>query len=200
MKKNSGFTLIELMITLAIVAILLTVGVPSLTTFMQGNRLIAASNELITDLHVARSEAIKLNKRVTICESINGTSCTNPGTGDWRKGWIVFVDANDDRVGTGVSCSANTDTDCLLRVHDVIDEQSLSVSGKYDSTATPINWFTFSARGLPKSAGAAQSGIFSVCSFDSSDAVINSRAVVLSLSGRVRVSDNTAVVSCPAAP
>jgi len=200
MKKNSGFTLIELMVTLFIVGILLVLGIPSLKTFMQGNQLIASSNELIADLHVARSEAIKLNKQVTICESTNGTSCTNPGTGDWRKGWIVFVDANDDRVGTGVNCSANTDTDCLLRIHDVIDDPLLSLSGKYDSTASAINWFTFSARGLPQNAGAAQSGIFSVCSFDSSNTVINSRAVVLSLSGRVRVSDNAAVISCPATP
>ncbi len=199
MKKNTGFTLIELMITLAIVAILLTVGVPSLKTFMQGNQLIASTNELLSALHIARSEAIKLNKRVTVCESANGTSCTNPGTGNWRDGWIVLADANGDGVGTGAVC-ANTTTDCLLRSHEAIPDPQLSVSGVYTGGGA-INAFTFTSRGLPKDmAGASQAGTFSVCSFDSANTVIGSRAVILSLSGRVRVSDDLTVINCPATP
>jgi type IV fimbrial biogenesis protein FimT len=200
MKKNSGFTLIELMITLFIVGVLLAVGVPSMRTFMQNSQLIASTNELLSALHVARSEALKLNRKVTICVSDDGQSCLN--SNDWTQGWIVFVDANDDRVGTGANCSAaaDVDTDCLLRVHDAIDDPQLSLSGTYDSNAADIEWFTFTSRGMPKDTGASQSGIFSVCSFDSSNTVINSRAVVLSLSGRVRVSDNAAVIACPASP
>jgi len=194
MKKYSGFTLIELMITLFIVGVLLAVGVPSLKTFMQGNQLIASTNELLSALHVARSEAIKLNSRVTICESSNGTSCST--TGSWKDGWIVFVDANGDLAGTGAVCAA-TGTDCLLRVHDGFDDNQLTVSG-LDNNAAVVSSFTFSSRGLPKAiSGAAQSGVFSLCSLDSGGSTINSRAVVLSLSGRVRVSDNAAVISCP---
>ena len=197
--KHSGFTLIELMITLAVVGILLAVGVPSLKTFMQGNQLVATSNELLSALHVARSEAIKLNKRVMICESKNGTSCTNPATGNWRNGWIVFVDANDDGIVASLLCT-NTTTDCLLRAHEAIADNQLSVSGSYTGGG-PISSFTFTSRGLPKdSAGTSQSGIFSVCSYDDSDTVIGSRAVVLSLSGRARVSDDSAVITCPATP
>jgi len=199
MKKHSGFTLIELIITLAIVGILLMVGVPSLKNFMQRNQLIATSNELLSALHVARSEAIKLNRRVKVCESKNGTSCTNPATGNWRNGWIVFVDANDDGVGTGAMC-VNTTTDCLLRAHEAIADNQLSVSGAYTGGGA-ISTFTFTSRGLPKDAsGAPQSGIFSVCSFDDTNTVIGSRAVVLSLSGRVRVSDDSTVINCPATP
>ena len=199
MKKNSGFTLLELLITLAIVAILLTVGVPSLRSMMQGNQLVASTNELLSALHVARSEAIKSNSRVTICESSNGTSCTT--TGDWKDGWIVFIDADGLLDNTGSACIA-TGTDCLLRVHNGFTDSLLSVSG-VDSTGVPasITSFTFTSRGLPKASnGSAQFGTYSICSFDDSDNVINSRAVVLSLSGRVRVSDNTAVISCPSAP
>ncbi len=197
MKKHSGFTLVELMITMAIVGILLTVGVPSLKTFMQSNQLIAASNELVSALHVARSEAIKLNSRVSICDSSDGITCGL--TGDWSNGWIVFVDANGDLVNTGAVCTA-LNTDCLLRIHDAIADNQLSVSG-VDANTNAITSFTFTARGMPKDAvGISQSGAFSVCSFDSSDNVIGSRAVVLSLSGRVRVSDNAAVIKCPATP
>ena len=197
MKKNSGFTLVELMITLAIVGILLLVGVPSLKTFMQSNQLIASTNELLSALHVARSEAIKLNTRVSICDSSNGTSCGL--TGDWSNGWIVFVDAGGNLTNTGLPCTA-ANTDCLLRVHDGIPDNQLSVSG-LDANSAAITSFTFTARGMPKDvAGISESGTFSICSFDDSNNVIGSRAVVLSLSGRVRVSDNAAVISCPANP
>jgi len=199
MKKNTGFTLLELIVTLAIVAILLTVGVPSLRTFIQGNQLISSTNELLSALHVARSEAIKSNGRVTVCESSNGTSCAT--TGDWKNGWIVFIDAigNGDLNGTGAACTA-TGTDCLLRVHSGFTDNLLSVSG-VDNNGNPITSFTFTSRGLPRASnGSTQFGTYSICSFDDSNNVINSRAVVLSLSGRVRVSDNTAVISCPAIP
>jgi len=194
MKKYSGFTLIELMITLIIVGILLAVGVPSLKSFMQGNQLIAASNELVSALHVARSEAIKLNSRVSICESSDGATCSN--TGSWKNGWIVFVDANGDLANTGTPCAA-VNNDCLLRIHDAFNDNQLTVAG-LDANAAAINSFTFSSRGLPKAVnGSSQSGVFSVCSLDTAGNTTGSRAVVLSLSGRVRVSDNPAVISCP---
>ena len=194
MKNYSGFTLVELMITLFIVGILLTVGVPSLKTLMQGNQLVAASNELVSALHIARSEAIKLNSRVSICESSNGSKCTT--TGNWENGWIVFVDANGGLDNTGAPCTA-INTDCLLRIHVGFPGNELTVSG-VDASSAAINAFTFSSRGMPKTLnGTAESGTFSVCSLNSSGATIGSRAVVLSLSGRVRVTDNAAVISCP---
>lgn len=202
MKKETGFTLVELMITLAIVGILLMVGLPSLKTTMQGNQLVAATNELLSALHVARSEAIKLNSRVSICATA-GDGTTDCAGSDWSKGWVVFVDGAGDDPGdlkhSGNPCAA-LGTDCLLRIHDAFTDPLLTVSG-IDPGGNAISSFTFTSRGLPKtSAGSSQSGNFSVCSFDSSDNVLGSRAVVLSLSGRVRVSDNSAVITCPATP
>ena len=199
MKKYNGFTLIELLITLVIVSILLTVGVPTIKTYMQSGQLIASTNELLSAFHLARSESVKSNARVTICTSTNGTSCSDSES--WREGWIVFIDRNGDAAGTGTACTAAgaAGGDCLLRVHNGFTDTSLSVSGE-DSNSTAITEFTFSARGLPTVGGISQSGTFSICSFDTSDNVIGSRAVVLSLSGRVRISDNAAVIDCPAAP
>ncbi len=197
MKRYAGFTLIELMITLVIVGILAGIGVPALKTFIQGNTLIASTNELISALHIARSEAIKLNSRVSICESSNGSTCTT--TGKWKNGWIVFVDANGDLKNNGAACAA-VNTDCLLRVHAGLVDKSLSVTG-IDTNSGSISAVTFTSRGLPKDvSGAGVSGTFSICSFDSNNKVIGSRAVVLSIVGRVRVSDNSAVVSCPSKP
>ena len=196
MKKYKGFTLIELLITLVIVGVLLTVGVPSLKTFMQGSQLVASTNELLSALHIARSEAVKSNARVTICSSSDGTSCS--GSANWRDGWIVFVAATGDLVGAAAACTA-AGGDCLLRVHDGFTDKLLSVSG-VDTGAVAISSFTFSARGLPTVGGVSRAGTFSICSFDASNNVIGSRAVILSLAGRVRISDNAAVISCTAPP
>ncbi len=202
MKKYKGFTLIELLITLVIVGVLLTVGVPALKTFMQSSQLVASTNELLSAFHIARSESVKANARVTICTSTNGTSCSDSKS--WREGWIVFVDLNGDGAGDGAACAAvgAAGGDCLLRVHGAFTDKSLSVSG-LDTSGVAITEFTFSARGLPTVGGISRGGTFLICSFDPDDIVIGSRAVVLSLSGRVRVSDNATMIDdigCPASP
>ena len=195
--RQKGFTATELMITLVIAGILTAVGVPSILEFVKQNRLVASTNELISAFHVARSEAIKNNARVSICESNDGKTCDT--TGSWKDGWIVFIDSNGDLNGTGAACTNNT-TDCLLRIHDGFDDPMLSLSGIDDNGVT-VSDFTFTSRGLPKDInGAETTGTFSICSFDDSNNVVGSRAVVLSLSGRVRVSRNAAVINCPATP
>lgn len=83
---TAGFTLIELMVTLAVVGILAAVAVPAMTSLIAGNRLAGASGELASSLQLARSEAIRRNAQVTICASINGTTCT--ASTDWST-WIV---------------------------------------------------------------------------------------------------------------
>lgn len=193
-KASAGFTLMELIITLLIVGVLVTLGVPSLKTFMQNNRLIAASNDLVSAMNIARSEAIKLNKRVSVCESSDGKSCTT--TGKWENGWIVFIDADGDLNNTGATCTG-VNTDCLLRIYDGVGDSDLKITG-LDPNNAKISSLTFTSRGLPKAiSGASQSADFSLCLLDSSNKTINSRGVVLSLSGRVRVSDNSAVITCP---
>lgn len=89
MRVQSGFTLIELMITLVIAAILLTVGVPSFTGFIKDNRLTAAANTFVASINRARSEAIKRGASVGVL-SQNGTS--------WENGWTIWVDADSDGV------------------------------------------------------------------------------------------------------
>lgn len=86
MKKNHGFTLIELLITLTVVAILATVAVPSFMALIQNNRITTQTNDLVTALNIARSEAIKRNGAVTVCSS-TGTACG----GGWANGWLVMV-------------------------------------------------------------------------------------------------------------
>ena len=199
MKKYSGFTLIELTITLVIISVLLVIGLPSLKSFMQGNQLVASANELIAGFNIARSEAIKRNDGVTICESTNGATCS-AGTGNWEDGWIVFVDTGSTQISSGVVCSAgNVGSNCLLRSHTAFNDDQLTVKGvDAAAVATVINSVTFNSRGLPRSsAGSAQASNFSVCTLDGAGGTVDSRAVVVGFTGRVRVSDNAAVITCP---
>ena len=92
---HHGFTLLELMVTLAVAAVVLTLGVPSFQALIRSNRLTTLTNELVGALHLTRSEAIKRNHRVTLCKSANGAQCASGDQG-YEQGWIVFDDPNNN--------------------------------------------------------------------------------------------------------
>ena len=91
---NSGLTLVELIITLAVVSILIVSTIPGFQSFIESNRIRASVNVFVTHLQLARSEAVKRNRFVVLCPSSDGASCITDYT-QWAKGYIVFVD--DDR-------------------------------------------------------------------------------------------------------
>jgi type IV fimbrial biogenesis protein FimT len=88
MNRTDGFTLIELMVTLALAVILLALAVPSFRNTVQNNRATTTANELLTALSTARSEAIKRNETISLCSSANGTSCAS--STNWATGWIML--------------------------------------------------------------------------------------------------------------
>ena len=94
--QNAGFTLIELMIVIVVLAIFVTVGVPNFQNIVRENRLATQANELVSSLHFARSEAIKRRLPIVLCRTTNGTACVTGGTASWESGWLVFVDDNDN--------------------------------------------------------------------------------------------------------
>lgn len=88
-----GFTLVEVLTTLAVLGVSLSLVVPSLAGVAQSSRSASAINELVATLHIARSEAIARNSRVVVCPSEDGLHC---GDVTWDAGWIRFVDTNGD--------------------------------------------------------------------------------------------------------
>ncbi len=82
---QQGFTLIELMVTIMVMAIILMVAVPSFNEATLGSKLGSLANNFVASVQLARSEAIKRNAAVTLCASSDGSTCT----GAWKDGWIV---------------------------------------------------------------------------------------------------------------
>lgn len=94
MRGIKGFTLIEILVTIGILAILLSAAAPSMRDMVLNNRVTSLTNDLLSDLAVARSEALKRGQRVVVCKNAgNDAAC---GNGQWNMGWLLFVDTDSD--------------------------------------------------------------------------------------------------------
>lgn len=95
MRQHRGLTAIEMMIAVAVLAVILTTAVPALGRFMDNHRITAATNQLIGHLQYARHEAVYRNTYVAACPSTNGKRCT--GGNRWDRGFIVYLDPDNSR-------------------------------------------------------------------------------------------------------
>ena len=193
MKKSFGYTLIELMAILVVVSLVTAVGLPLMNVFFDSNRMVSNTNDLVAGLHIARSEAIKQQMRITMCQSDDMTSCT--GSGQWEDGWIVFQDPNGNVTVDG--------GETILRLSDEVDGAQVTIRSN-DVSNLIANSVTFTSRGLPKALnGGAQTGTFRIC--DDRGRKVNAdgvstvaRGVNLSPSGKVRSTNQLAdIASCP---
>ena len=94
LKRPQGFSLAELTATLAIVGIGASLALPNLKTAINDGNQAAGVNQLVSAMHIARSEAITRNQEVAICPSNEGKRCDGA---QWHEGWIIFTDADSDR-------------------------------------------------------------------------------------------------------
>lgn len=95
LKTIHGFTLIELIIVLAIAGVILTSAIPAFSNMLAENRQKSQLFTLFSHHQLARSEAIKTNQRVTLCKSNNGQQCTSKS--QWHEGWIIFSDTDHNK-------------------------------------------------------------------------------------------------------
>lgn len=89
--RNTGFTLIELMVAVAVLAILTALALPSFQGTLRSNRIATTTNELLASISMARSEAIRSTHGGGVCTSTDGKACDD---GAWNAGWLVWTDSN----------------------------------------------------------------------------------------------------------
>jgi type IV fimbrial biogenesis protein FimT len=150
--RQSGFTMIELMMVLVIATILVAIATPNIRAVINSNRLTAAANELVGGIQLARAEAIRRNTRAILCASANanagtGATCANSNV----NGWIVFVDANKSNSFDG--------GDTLLRGTSINTPVQMAWSSAINNGV-----ISFRSDGRARSsAGALVSGVMDVC-------------------------------------
>jgi len=92
---QQGFSLAEMMATLAIAAVTASMAVPTMKNIVVNGQRATAANELVSTMHAARSTAITRNEQVTICPSSNAERCNDDA--QWQDGWVYFIDSDHDR-------------------------------------------------------------------------------------------------------
>lgn len=139
MSKENGFTLLELMVVLAVSAVVLSLGVPGFRAIVQDSRMVADTNQFVSSISLARSSAVRHQRNATICTSSDYAQPTPTcsGSTDWTNGWVVYVDK--DRDGT-------IDADEVVSVQAPLDDG-------VTMTAAAANRFTYNAQGFGQSAG-----------------------------------------------
>lgn len=169
---TNGFTLVELLVTLSVATILVTMAVPSFSEFVKNNRMITQTNELVTTLNMARSEAVRRGTQITLCKSATGSSCTT--SGGWEQGWIMFVDA------AGSGTVANTSN--ILRVQSAL-ASSVTLRGGTNFASYVSFRSTGATQTIGTAAAAPLAGVLVMC--DDRGFGANSRAIQISTIGRV---------------
>jgi len=160
--RVAGFTLIELMVTIAVLAVVMAIAIPNFRGLINRNRLTAQANELVASVQYVRSEAVRLNSKVTLCPSEDGETC---GGADWRR-MIARLDRDDS----------------VLR--EIAATSTALVSADVDT-------ITFSSDGLARdSTGLLATANLTVC-IDTTQPAENQRVVALASGSRVSVSQAT---------
>jgi type IV fimbrial biogenesis protein FimT len=186
MKKSScqGFTLIELIVVVAVAAIVLTTSAPSFRDIIRNNRLAAQSNQMVTALNLARSEAIKRGVRVTLCKTANpkdsAPTCTT--SGDWRQGWIAFVDNTQT---TGNVAGVIDGADQRLRMFDPLSNGATLIGD-----ANFQSWIAYRSNGVSIGASGAADGDIKLCQGVGKGKNINVKM------GRIRTESETESATC----
>ena len=165
-RRSGGFTLVEMMTTLAVAGTVVSAGVTSLRALLSDNQLTTQANLVMHSIVLARSEAIKRNRRVTLAKT--GTQ--------WRDGWEVFVDSN---------ANGRRDHDETLLLHQPALPHPLSLTANRGVR----DYISYTGQGRSRKVnGAFQAGRLMLCDQHQEATPTHARAIIISSTGRPRIS------------
>ncbi|EAR20904.1 GspH/FimT family pseudopilin [Nitrococcus mobilis] len=173
MRVNRGVTLIELLVTITILALLTIAATPALTQWSRSNHLTAGINRFHRTLALTRSQAIEHGGHAVVCKSTDGHGCT--ATGGWEQGWLIFLDPAEDRQCQDGDSDGRCDLDggLIIRIEQGFTS-GITLRGS-GNTATAI---AFKGSGFSE----GYPGTLTLC-----DASGTARGLVLSMQGRIRL-------------
>lgn len=185
-RRPRGFTLIELMVTLAIAAILMFLAVPSFVSFQKNAQLTSAANSLLVSINAARGEAMKRGMSVILVPTGNGS--------DWKTGWVVVVDKNTPRTYTATG-------DNRVLTQAALPSGISITANNTAAGSTPYIMFNASGYSKTKESGfGALSISFARTDVATADQYKQTRRIIIASTGRVRMCTPVSATdtSCPA--
>jgi type IV fimbrial biogenesis protein FimT len=180
-----GFTLVELMVTISVLAVLMAVGIPSFQGVIASSRVTTATNDFMATLAQARSNAIRRGGRVTVCKSSDGANCLT--TGNWEQGWIMFNDDDHSLVNAKVDAGETITFASPALTNGIVMKSNM-------------DYVSFGADGLPKNMnGSAYFGTIRICSTVASlSNDKRARDLIINRTGRSLVERKTNIAAtCP---
>lgn len=164
-----GFSLVELMITLGIAAIIMSMAVPTFKTFIDKQRLLTTASEFYSAVNMTRAEAIKRGSRVNMV----ATDGTN-----WTSGWTVFIDANSNlKVDAG---------ETIIFSHDATNLTSTSIGITNNFTDSASTYISYTGNGRSRTDASSQQPQAGTVTFTLGTSV---RRVKINFLGRSRICD-----------
>ncbi|WP_153109058.1 GspH/FimT family pseudopilin [Propionivibrio limicola] len=174
---HRGFTLIEMLVTIAVLAIVLAIAAPSFSTIVKNSRLATETNDLMSDLALARTEAARRGRRVSLCISNNGTTCATSGS-DWSGGRIIFSDVSPyGQIDSG---------DTILRVVPSASTKKITLTA---SGFSELRYLQFRPNGASSS---STTGVIKICD---DRAGSFGREIEILITGRVSLKTTTSSCS-----
>ena len=148
--QQAGISLVEIMVTLAIFSILATLAVPSLQTMVERNQLQAFTNNMVSNLYYARSEAAKRSFNVVLCASDASQEQCDSDADSFNNGWIIFIDYDNDNMLTDSATLFDTDGNGITDSPEQILAVSEAPNSRFSvkSNGTPANAISYRPTGV----------------------------------------------------